>query len=125
MLRITIAESATEQAFLLEGELVGPSVAEAETAWKNRIATGERRRWVVDLSGVTLIDDAGEKLLVKMWGAGAEFAGGGVSVRAQLESLGIAVTKQSHETRKHAGESRFTAPGYTQREAEYCSSGSM
>lgn len=91
MLRVTTIETATEQTFILEGELVGRSVAELETTWSNGRSSRRSRKCVVDLSGVTFIDESGERVLSEMWKEGAEFVGGGVSTKEQLGSLGIAL----------------------------------
>lgn len=92
MLRVTINENFLRQTFLLEGELAGPSVSELENAWRSR--SGTLSKVVVDLSGVTFIDEIGERLLAKMSERKTEFLGGGVSIREQLGGLGIGVSRQ-------------------------------
>lgn len=89
MLRVTTNNSATEQTFLLEGELAGPSVAEFETVWMNGRSSRQSHKCVVDLNGVTFIDENGERVLSEMWKEGAEFVRGGVFTRDQLGRLGL------------------------------------
>jgi ABC-type transporter Mla MlaB component len=66
MLRITVAETATEQRWTLEGRLVGPWVGELRTCWKKRHRSQNGRGCTVDLSEVTFIDKGGQRLLRTM-----------------------------------------------------------
>ena len=66
MLRITIAETVTEQRWTLEGRLVEPWVAELRTYWKKRHRAQNGRTCTVDLSAVTFIDTGGQRLLRTM-----------------------------------------------------------
>ena len=63
MLRITVAETATEQRWTLEGRLIGPWVGELRTRWKERHRAQNGRTYTVDLSAVTFIDKGGKRLL--------------------------------------------------------------
>jgi hypothetical protein len=62
MLRITVAETAAEHRWTLEGRLVGPWVGELRTRWKERHRTQNGRTCTVDLSAVTFIDKGGQGL---------------------------------------------------------------
>jgi hypothetical protein len=86
MLRITISEGGSEQRWSLQGRLVEPWVAELETNWKER-NRHDTRRYVVDLSEVTLIDKRGEKLLRAMSRAGAELIARGVYLRFLVDDI--------------------------------------
>jgi len=87
MLRITISEGPAEQRWTLQGRLVSPWVAELETTWKSSHQRRDARRCVVDLSDVTLIDDQGEKALLVMSRAGAEFIACGVYIKHVVELI--------------------------------------
>jgi hypothetical protein len=88
MLRITQAETATEQRWTLCGRLTGPSVAVLRACWEHdRHAAGGVRR-VLDLSDVTLIDESGERLLAEMRRGGTEFVAAGVATKHLVDSLG-------------------------------------
>jgi hypothetical protein len=50
MLRTTIAETATEQSWTLEGRLVGPCVDELKTSWKKTHRTKSGQACIVDLN---------------------------------------------------------------------------
>jgi hypothetical protein len=73
MLRITVAETATEQKRTLEGRLVVPWVAELRTSWKNRHRSQNGRTCTFDLSAITFIDKRGQGLLQAMSKEGPQF----------------------------------------------------
>ena len=85
MLRITVMDNEFEQRWILQGRLIGEWAAELETAWKNRRQNA--RRWIVDLSDVTLVDKCGEKLLEAMGRAGAELTGSGVYLSYLVDEI--------------------------------------
>ena len=87
MLRITIAETATEQRWTLEGRLVQPWVGEMRTCWKNRHRAQNGRSCMIDLSGVTFIDSGGLRLLRTMSREGARFTGKGIYTKHVVEQL--------------------------------------
>jgi anti-anti-sigma regulatory factor len=72
MLRITIAETVTEQRWTLEGQLVQPWVSELKSNWARTGTARRDRKCVVDLTGVTCIDKSGEKVLAALFQEGAE-----------------------------------------------------
>ena len=73
MLRITIHDKSPVLTFQLEGKLVGPWVCELEQCWQS-IVIGQREPILrVDLTGVTLIDEAGKACLADMHRRGAQF----------------------------------------------------
>ena len=87
MLRITIAETATEQRWTLEGRLVGLWVGELRTSWKNRHRAQNGRTCTVDLSEVTCIDKSGVRLLNTMIKEGTRFIATGIYTKHVLEQL--------------------------------------
>jgi len=87
MLRITIAETATEQRWTLEGRLVQPWVGELRTCWKNRHRSQNGRTCTVDLSGVTFIDNSGLRFLRSMSKEGTQFIATGIYTKHVLEQL--------------------------------------
>ena len=87
MLRITIAETATEQRWTLEGRLVQPWVGELRTCWKRRHQAQNGRSCTVDLSGVTFIDNSGLRLLRTMSKEGTRFIATGLYTKHVLEQL--------------------------------------
>ena len=87
MLRITHAETETEQRWTLCGQLTRPWVAELRACWERGHQGGVSARTVVDLRDVTFIDESGEKLLSEMGGRGAVFIAAGVETKHLLKSL--------------------------------------
>jgi hypothetical protein len=87
MLRITHAQTETEQRWTLCGQLTRPWVAELRACWAHGGQVGVNARTVVDLSDVTFIDESGEKLLSEMGSHGAEFIAAGVETKHLLKNL--------------------------------------
>jgi hypothetical protein len=84
MLRITIAETPTEQKWTVEGRLVHPWISELKSTWTR---TKTARRCVVDLTGVTFIDKNGEKVLAELYKQGAEFIASGCYTRHVVHNI--------------------------------------
>jgi anti-anti-sigma regulatory factor len=72
MLRITIAETLTEQSWTLEGRLVQPWISELKSNWARTETARRERKCVVDLTSVTFIDKSGEKALAELSKGGAQ-----------------------------------------------------
>jgi len=87
MLRITIAETLSEQKWTLEGRLVQPWVSEVKSCWTQTESARRERRCVVDLTGVTVIDRSGEKLLSELSKEGAELIATGVYTRHVVHNI--------------------------------------
>lgn len=87
MLRITYTETKTLQRWILCGRLAGPWVDELRACWEQGGKGQAATRAMVDLSDVTFIDEAGERLLSEMRGGGAKFMAAGVETRHLLENL--------------------------------------
>jgi ABC-type transporter Mla MlaB component len=81
MLRITIVETLSEQRWTLEGGLVQPWISELKSFWTRTETARQERKCVVDLTGVTLIDKSGEKVLAELSKEGAELIATGVYTR--------------------------------------------
>ena len=87
MLRISNSATFNEQRWKLSGQLAGPWVAELRTNWDQVRDRTRGRRYVIDLSDVTCIDQRGEGLLGELSQEGAEFVAGGVYTQHLLENL--------------------------------------
>jgi hypothetical protein len=89
MLRISFAQTDTEQRWTLCGQLAGPWVTEVRECWEygRKIAGGAQP--LVDLSEVTFIDEGGEKLLSEMTSNGAKFVAAGVETKHLLDNLRV------------------------------------
>jgi ABC-type transporter Mla MlaB component len=73
MLRITVHDQLPVLTFQLEGELAGPWVRELEECWQKALARQPEPILRVDLTGVTLIAEAGKACLAALHRQGAEF----------------------------------------------------
>jgi hypothetical protein len=87
MLRITIAETLTEQRWTLEGRLVQPWVSELKSNWARTGTARRDRKCVVDLTGVTFIDKSGEKALAALSRQGAELVATGCYTRHVVHNI--------------------------------------
>ena len=70
----------------LEGRLIGPWVNELEQAWQDIKQSGEGAL-VVDLTGVTFIEESGKHLLSRMWQEGAKLIATGCCNRSIVEHI--------------------------------------
>jgi hypothetical protein len=87
MLRITIAETLTEQKWTLEGRLVRPWTSELKSTWTKTETARRERKCVVDLTDVTFIDKNGEKVLAELYKAGAELIATGCYTRHVVRNI--------------------------------------
>ena len=71
MLRITVEEDAIELRLRLEGRLEEALVLELERTFREQLDLSAGRPVVVDLSGLTGMDEAGESSLQKLYEQGA------------------------------------------------------
>jgi anti-anti-sigma regulatory factor len=87
MLRITIAETLSEQKWTVEGRLVQPWVSELKSCWTQTEPARRERKCVVDLTGVTFIDKSGERALTELCEQGAELTATGVYTRHVVQNI--------------------------------------
>ena len=87
MLRITIAETPTEQKWTVEGRLVHPWISELKSTWTRTKTARRERKCVVDLSGVTFIDKSGEKVLAQLSKQGAELVATGCYTHHVVQNI--------------------------------------
>ena len=86
MLKITIHPEAAATRLILEGRLAGPWVEELDRCWRG-VAKTESSHAVVDLSGVTFVDQAGKALLTRMWQQGAKLHAVGCLTNCIVEEV--------------------------------------
>jgi hypothetical protein len=84
MLRITTTETENRQKWFLEGQLAGPFVAQLRSTWHGAMKSS---KCVVDLTGVTFVDEAGALVLCEMKTAGVRFIASGVDTKHLLDDL--------------------------------------
>src|SRR5215467_14629258 len=71
----------------MEGKLAQEWVIEAEKAWVAFSNLPHQERIVVDLCGVSFVDDPGRALLVRMHSSGAKLIGAGPMGSALIEEI--------------------------------------
>jgi len=84
MLRITTTERENRRKWILQGQLAGPWVAELRSTWHGAMKSS---KCVVDLTGVTFVDEAGALVLCEMKNAGVRFIASGVDTKHLLDDL--------------------------------------
>jgi hypothetical protein len=87
MFRASYSDTADAQRWSLHGRLAGPWVEELRSCWRQARERAPLARAIVDLKEVTFIDQAGEKLLAEMRGAGAKLIATGVAHQHFIEML--------------------------------------
>jgi anti-anti-sigma regulatory factor len=87
MLRITIAETLSEQRWTLEGQLVQPWISELKSTWTKTETARRERKCVVDLRAVSFIDKSGEKVLAELCTEGAELIATGIYTRHLVDNI--------------------------------------
>jgi hypothetical protein len=85
MLKITTHRSDDSTRITLEGRLVGPWIEELERCWREAEQTAAGRRLIVDLTGVTFVEQEGKALLTRIYQAGAELIASGCCMRSIVE----------------------------------------
>ena len=87
MLKITNTDLPNQQRWSLQGQLVGEWAAELKSTWKEQRHAGDKRRCIVDLTEVTLIDRNGEAVLAEMMSQGAESIASDVYTKHLLRNI--------------------------------------
>ncbi len=100
MLRITTETKRTRTILTIEGRIAGPSVGTVEQCWRELYAATPKQKFLVNLCGVSFIDNAGKVLLREMHRLGAEFQAEGCLNQAIVEE--IAASQESASTEKPA-----------------------
>src|SRR5271169_4429243 len=85
MLRITINTDSETTRCKLEGKLAGAWVAELERSWHTELA--DSPRLVVDLAGVSYVDEAGKALLARMHARGAQLIAASCFTKSIVEEI--------------------------------------
>lgn len=88
MLRITTEEKCGSTTFHLEGQLIGEWVGELERCWARFHTYESHSHFLIDLSEVVFVDDAGKALLRRLIADGAELGAKNPFMRLVIEQLG-------------------------------------
>ena len=87
VLTIIITETPTEIRWVLQGRLIGPQVSAVKGKWRTANHMRKGRACILDLEGLTFIDERGKRLLRAMSIDGAQFIAGGRNNTGLIEEL--------------------------------------
>ena len=87
MLKITEEPGTDEVRVRLEGDLTGTGVNVLEDFWTTTSSSQASGRVLLDLSGVSRVDDAGRFLLTLIHQTGARMCASGIEMRALVRSI--------------------------------------
>jgi len=94
MLKVSTKEREDSISFVLEGRLCGEWAVEAEQAWSRLLANSPGREILLDLSGITFIDPAGEALIKSMLARSPKVRGSGVVVNYLIDQMQEKVSRR-------------------------------
>jgi anti-anti-sigma regulatory factor len=87
MLRITVCNELETTRLVVEGKLAGACVSELEKSWQAVTSVDSKGRILVDLSGITFIDESGKRLLTRMHDYGIRFIAIGIMPKSLIEEI--------------------------------------
>ena len=87
MMKATQLRQRDQTVIKVEGRLAGPWVAELEQSWNEASEVQGPGAVLVELAGVSFVDEAGRQLLAKMSGAGTRLSAAGCLARAIVEEV--------------------------------------
>jgi hypothetical protein len=87
MLRITVQDGPDQVRLKLEGNLVGPWVAELEEAWRAARRQLAGRSVFLDVTAVGYVDDAGKYLLALLRGSGTHVMASGTAMTDLVQTI--------------------------------------
>src|ERR1700757_793109 len=87
MLRITTETKRTKTVLTIEGRIAGASVATVEQCWRELCAASPKQKYIINLCGVSFIDNSGKMLLREMHRLGAELQAEGCLNQAIVDEI--------------------------------------
>lgn len=104
MLRITTETKRAKTILTVEGRIAGSSVATVEQCWRELYAASPRQKFLVNLCGVSFIDNSGKVLLREMHRLGAQFQAEGCLNQAIVDEISTSgAASPSDKTKKPKG----------------------
>ena len=98
MLKITMQTDTGTTALKLDGKLTSPWTEELDRYWQD-VPGSQRKRMLIDLTGVTFIGPEGRTILAQMWRQGATFRSAGCLNTSILEEI-TDVDREASRSRK-------------------------
>ncbi|MGB7437869.1 MAG: hypothetical protein WBW49_20825, partial [Candidatus Acidiferrum sp.] len=87
MLRISTETKRTKTVVLIEGRMAGSSVGTVEQCWRELYAASPKQKFIVNLCGVSYIDNSGKMLLREMHRLGAQLQAEGCLNQAIIDEI--------------------------------------
>ncbi len=87
MLRITTTDLDKKVTIKLEGKLAGPWGEEFARCWRASADIYKGRELLIDLTGVTYVDNGGKKLLCALAASGVRFIGSGILPKSLIDEI--------------------------------------
>ena len=87
MMKIEICVDSGRLTLKVEGRVAGPWVYELERCWRSARENHAKEPFLVDLTGVSYIDQAGQYLLELMHRDGASFAAAGLMTQSIVNQI--------------------------------------
>src|ERR1700741_5158110 len=106
MLRITTESKRGKTTLTVEGRIAGPSVGTVQQCWRELFAASPKQKYIVDLCGVSFIDNSGKALLREMHRQGAEFQAEGCLNQAIVDEISASEEATSAANQKPAKKSK-------------------
>ena len=103
MLRITTETKRAKTVLAIEGRIAGPSVGTVEQCWRELYAAAPKQKFIVNLCGVSFIDNAGKMLLREMHRLGAEFQAEGCLNQAIVDEIATSEEAAPGKAKKPKG----------------------
>ncbi len=106
MLRITTETKRGKTILTVEGRIAGQSVSTIEQCWRELYAASPKQKYIVNLCGVSFIDNSGKVLLREMHRVGAELQAEGCLNQAIVDEISGAVDAAQDATEKSPKKSK-------------------
>ena len=101
-----MTNSAEEQRWSLQGQLVGQWAVEFMSTWRKACVVGDTRKCIVELIEVTSIDSNGEEALSEVMSHGGEFIASDVYTKHLLQNLRIELEQSRVKEKQDDGGNR-------------------
>jgi len=106
MLRITTETKRGKTILTVEGRIAGQSVATVEQCWRELYAASPKQKYIVNLCGVSFIDNSGKVLLREMHRLGAELQAEGCLNQAIVDEISTSDDADAAQDGKGAKKSK-------------------
>ena len=93
MLKISILDAPNQRQLVIEGKLVGPWATELASVWRQATADLDGRALIIDVKGLTAINDDGENVLQELMKEGASFRSSGVFTKHVLKRIAYKIRR--------------------------------